>query len=489
MRVRFAPSPTGFLHVGNARTAIINYLIAKKNNAAMVLRIEDTDRERSSTESERSIMRDLSWLGIEWEEGPDRGGGSGPYRQSERLDIYRSYTDRLLSEKKAYHCYCTREELEQMKKGAGDGPEAYEYNGRCRFLTEAQKKEFEREGRRPTVRFTIPDNQTVIVKDLIKGDVEFNTSNIGGDFIIVRSDGMPVFNYIVIIDDALMGISHVIRGDDHLSNTPKQILIARSLGLPEPAYAHHTLILGPDRSKLSKRHGITSVETYRTQGYLPEALFNYLAMLGWAADGGEEILDRGRIIDQIELSKLSKSSPVFDFQKLRWMNGEYIRSCGLGEITERFIPHVEKAGYSLAAVDRKHLEDIISVLRRYCDLLSDMGGLIGIFLDEVCVPNEEADAMLRTEEGLGVISAAYGLTRGEIDESGFLSGLPTRLKEATSFKGKSLFMPLRAMLTGRLKGPELDQALPLIGFDKCKKRIEYCYERYGAHQGRGTALS
>jgi nondiscriminating glutamyl-tRNA synthetase len=480
MRVRFAPSPTGFLHVGNARTAVINYLIAKKNNAAMILRIEDTDRERSSAESERSIIRDLAWLGIEWDEGPDRGGGSGPYRQSERLDIYRSYTDRLLGENKAYHCYCTREELEQMKKGSGDGPEAYEYNGRCRFLTEGQKNEFEREGRSPTVRFMIPDNQTLIVRDLIKGDVEFNTSNIGGDFIIVRSDGMPVFNYIVIIDDALMGISHVIRGDDHLSNTPKQILIARSLGLPEPEYAHHTLILGPDRSKLSKRHGITSVETYRSQGYLPEALFNYLAMLGWAAGGGEEILDRGSIIGQIELSKLSKSSPVFDFQKLQWMNGEYIRNYALDKITERFIPHIEKAGYDLAPVDRKHLENIVSVLRRYCGLLSDIGGLIGIFLDEVYIPDEETDSMLRSDEGIKVVTAAYDLIQGEINEGSFLSELPAHLKEKTSLKGRSLFMPLRAMLTGRLKGPELDQALPLIGFSRCKKRIEYCYERYGA---------
>src|SRR3990172_6063601 len=477
MRVRFAPSPTGFLHVGNARTAIINYLIAKKNNAIMILRIEDTDRERSSTESEQSIMRDLAWLGIKWDEGPDRDGGYGPYRQSERLDIYRTYTDRLLSEKKAYYCYCTREELEEMKKAPDQGAESYIYSGKCRSLTEKQREDFEREGRKPTVRFRVPDNISLTVQDGIKGAVQFNTSNIGGDFIIVRSDGIPVFNYIVIIDDALMKITHVIRGDDHLSNTPKQILVARSLGLPEPEYAHHTLILGPDRAKLSKRHGITSVETYRSQGYLSEALFNYLAMLGWAAEGGEEILQPEQIMSQIDLSKLSKNSPIFDFQKLKWKNGIYIRKYELDALTDLFIPHIARAGYAVETVDRRHLENIVSILRKYCDLLSDIGRLIGIFLDEICTPDEEADSILKTDEGIQIARAAYQFIQSEINETNFFSSLITRMP--TSLKGKSLFMPLRAIITGRQKGPELDQALPLIGFDRCKKRIEYCYERYG----------
>src|SRR3990172_10320473 len=386
MRVRFAPSPTGFLHVGNARTAIINYLIAKKNNAIMILRIEDTDRERSSTESEQSIMRDLAWLGIKWDEGPDRDGGYGPYRQSERLDIYRTYTDRLLSEKKAYYCYCTREELEEMKKAPDQGAESYIYSGKCRSLTEKQREDFEREGRKPTVRFRVPDNISLTVQDGIKGAVQFNTSNIGGDFIIVGSDGIPVFNYIVIIDDALMNISLVIRGDDHLSNTPKQLLVARALGLPEPEYAHLPLIMGPDRSKLSKRHGMTSVEMYRTQGYLPEALMNYMAMLGWASESGDEILPIDEIIREIDLKKLSKNAPLFDFQKLKWMNGMYIRDYPLDSITDLFIPHIIQSGYSISSLDRKLLTDIVSVLRRSFDILSDIGRLIGIFLDEVCEP-------------------------------------------------------------------------------------------------------
>jgi len=464
--------------VGNARTAIVNYLVAKKNRAAMVLRIEDTDMERSTRESEESIYRDLAWLGIFWDEGPDRGGPYGPYRQSERFDIYRKYTEQLISQGNAYYCYCTKEELESTKKGADGEAESYTYSGRCRNLTDAERKKFEAEGRTPTVRFRVPDNEPVVVRDMIKGPVEFNSSNIGGDFIIIRSDGVPVFNYIVIIDDALMKISLVIRGDDHLSNTPKQLLVARALGLPEPEYAHLPLIMGPDRSKLSKRHGITSVEMYRSQGYLPEALMNYMAMLGWASESGEEILPLETIIDQIDLKKLSKNAPIFDFQKLRWMNGMYLREYPIDSLTDLFIPHITMAGYDTSATSRQHLTEIIAVLRTKCELLSDIGSLIGIFLDDVAEPDEDADAMLSGEDSKKVIAAAHDLFRGELTADNFASGLVARVKEVTGLKGKSLFMPLRAIITGRQKGPELDQSMPLIGYEKCRKRVAYCHDRY-----------
>jgi glutamyl-tRNA synthetase len=464
--------------VGNARTAIVNYLFAKKNGATMVLRIEDTDMERSTRESEQSIYQDLAWLGIGWDEGPDKGGDYGPYRQSERFDLYRTYTNTLLRTGKAYYCYCTKEELDKMKKGAGGEAESYTYNGRCRNLTDEERRAFEREGRKPTVRFRVPDNVTLTVNDRIKGPVEFNSSNIGGDFIIIRSDGIPVFNYIVIIDDALMNISLVIRGDDHLSNTPKQLLVARALGLPEPEYAHLPLIMGPDRSKLSKRHGITSVEMYRTQGYLPEALMNYMAMLGWATESGKEILPIDEIIREMDLGKLSKNAPIFDFQKLKWMNGMYIRDYPLERITELFIPHIIQSGYRIDSVEKKLLTDIVSVLRRSCDILSDIGRLIGIFLDEICEPDDEADAMLKSQEGKRVIAAARVLFQSELSRDNFTASLVSRVKETTSLKGKSLFMPLRAIITGRQRGPELDQSMPLIGFDKCKKRVEYCFNRY-----------
>ncbi|HQL83201.1 MAG TPA: glutamate--tRNA ligase family protein, partial [Spirochaetota bacterium] len=266
--------------------------------------------------------------------------------------------------------------------------------------------------------------------------------------------------------------------DDHLSNTPKQLLVARALGLPEPEYAHLPLIMGPDRSKLSKRHGITSVEMYRSQGYLPEALMNYMSMLGWASESGEEILPLGEIINQMELEKLSKNAPIFDFQKLRWMNGQYIREYPLDKITDLFLPHIRQAGFAVDTVGRKHIEDIIAILRKYCDILSDIGQFAGIFLDEVCEPDADADAMLKTEDGRKVITAARNLFASELTPDNFASLLVSRVKETTSLKGKSLFMPLRAIITGRQKGPELDQSMPVIGYDTCRKRIDYCFTRY-----------
>ena len=477
MRLRFAPSPTGFLHIGNARTAILNHLIAKKYDATLVLRVEDTDMERSTRESEESILRDLKWLGIEWHEGPDRGGDYGPYRQSERFDIYRKYSDQLLSSGKAYHCYCTQEELEENRKSQGETG-SYEYSGRCRSLAPADQKIFEDEGRKPTIRFRVPDGETVLVDDAIKGRVSFSSENIGGDFIIVRSDGVPVYNYIVIIDDALMKITHVIRGEDHLSNTPKQVLIARALGLPVPEYAHLALVMGDDRKKLSKRHGITSVDMYRGEGYLPGALLNYLAMLGWASEDGEEIMSEERIVAEIEIGKLAKSAAVFDFQKLRWMNGNYIRNRAPDSLLELMEPYIRKAGFDTSAIDRTWLENVIILLRGNCEVLSDIGGLIGMILSDVPEPDTEADALLKEEHSLQVIREAKRLLDGEINAENICTNFINAIKQGTGLKGKNLFHPVRALLTGRLKGPELDQAMPLIGFERCRKRVEYAYDKY-----------
>ncbi|HOO72314.1 MAG TPA: glutamate--tRNA ligase [Spirochaetota bacterium] len=472
MRVRFAPSPTGYIHIGNVRTAIINYLIARKNGASLVLRIEDTDMERSTKESERSIMDDLTWLGIEWNEGPDVGGGCGPYRQSERFGIYNEYTERLLREGKAYHCYCTQQELDAMRQDAEKQNRTFTYPGKCRHLSTEEKQKFEAEGRKPTVRFHVPEGETVTIRDHIKGSVTFSSENIGGDFIIVRSDGTPIYNYIVIIDDALMKISHVIRGEDHLSNTPKQILVARALDLPVPEYAHLSLVLGPDRSKLSKRHGITSLNMYREEGYLPEALINYLGMLGWASESGDEIIPIKEIISQIDITNLAKSAAIFDFQKLKWMNGKHLRELPIGRATDLFAPFIARAGYDISSLDRKYLEQLVSVVQIKCDILSDIGRLAGIFLDDVPSPDSETEVMLTTEEGNIMLKAARELVSGEINENNFATDFIPRIKETTNLKGKKLFMPLRAMITGRLQGPELDQALPLIGYHRCKKRID-----------------
>lgn len=476
MRVRFAPSPTGFLHVGNARTAVLNYLFKKKYNATYILRIEDTDMERSTRESEESILNDLKWLGIQWDEGPDCGGDFGPYRQSERFDIYREYTEKLLSSGDAYHCYCTQEELDAQRQKAAQENKPFVYPGTCRNLTLEQKKAYENQGRKPTVRFRVKDGITLSIDDQIKGSVVFSSENIGGDFIIVRSDGVPVYNYIVIIDDTLMNVTHVIRGEDHLPNTPKQMLIAMALGLPVPHYAHMPLLLGPDRTKLSKRHGITSVSVYREQGYLPQALFNYLALLGWTLESGEEIVPVEKLIEEFELSKIGKSSAIFDFQKLKWMNSVYLRNLPFENAFDIFYPYIEKV--HLAASDTQWLAKVIETVRGNCEIASDIVKEISLFFGDTVQFEEDAEAMLSTPEAREVIATAYELIGSAINEHNYSTETLNQIKQKTGLKGKMLFMPFRAMITGRLHGPELDKILPLLGYERFTKRIEYCYNHF-----------
>jgi glutamyl-tRNA synthetase len=478
MRVRFAPSPTGFLHIGNARTAIINHLISQKTGAEMILRIEDTDLERSTRESEESIFFDLKWLGISWMEGPDLGGPFAPYRQSERFDIYRKYTEKLLSEKKAYYCYCSQEELDAQRAECEKKGTTFVYPGTCRHLTDEQRKAKEAEGRKPTVRLHVPAGEQIEVDDAIKGKVTFSSENIGGDFIIVRSDGVPIFNYIVVIDDVLMKVTDVIRGEDHLPNTPKQIMVARAIGFESPRYAHLPLVLGDDKKKLSKRHGITSVENYRSEGYLPEALVNYIAMLGWASESGEEILSREQLVSGIDLSKLGKSAAVFDFQKLRWMNSSYIRTYDLEKITDLFIPYLEKAGYDMKSVDRAWLLSVIALVRGQCELLSDIAKRARIFIEHTPEPDTAADELLKTDEGKAIIRAAKELLASEITADNLLSDFINKIKERTGAKGKGLFHPVRALVTSSLEGPDLAEGMKVLGFARVKDRVEYMAKRY-----------
>ncbi|MBQ5745521.1 MAG: glutamate--tRNA ligase, partial [Selenomonadales bacterium] len=287
MRVRFAPSPTGPFHIGGARSALFNWLLAKKDEGCLVLRIEDTDRERSTKESEENIKEALKWLGITWDEGIDVGGEHGPYRQTERLHIYEEYTKKLLASGQAYECFCTDEEIEAERQALKDAGKMPIYQGHCRHLTEEQKEAYRAEGRKPTIRFRVPENQEIIVDDMVRGRVTFDSNGVG-DFVIVKSDGIPVYNYAVVIDDATMEITHVIRAEEHLSNTPRQVVLYEALGLPTPRFGHVSLILGKDRTKMSKRHGATSVDQYRKLGYLPEAIVNFLALLGWSPTGEEE---------------------------------------------------------------------------------------------------------------------------------------------------------------------------------------------------------
>jgi glutamyl-tRNA synthetase len=473
IRVRFAPSPTGKLHIGNARTAMFNYLLAKKYNGKFVLRIEDTDFERSTKESEISILKDLKWLGLSWDEGPDVGGENGPYRQSERFDIYKRFTEKLLSEGKAYKCFCTPEEIEEMRKECTARGTQPKYNGKCRNLTKEQTEQLEKQGKKYSVRFKVNEGINIIVDDLIRGKVEFNSSNIGGDFIIVRSDGVPVYNYIVVIDDYLMKITHVVRGDDHLSNTPKQILVAKALGLSLPKYAHHALILGPDRAKLSKRHGITSVSNYRDEGYLPEALFNYLSLLGWSSETGEEILSKEQLIKEVDLSRVGKSAAIFDFKKLRWINSLYIRNLDNENLLKLLTPFIEQNGYRVDDFDKNWLLLFVETIKGNLEILSEIKQWLPMFFDEAIEYEEDCRAIIENDLTENLITSFKANIENTdiINKETYVNVMKSVMKE-TGVKGKKLFMPVRVLTTGKTKGPDLDKTLILLGKDKIIHRIE-----------------
>lgn len=340
VRVRIAPSPTGYLHIGTARTALFNYLFAKNQGGKFILRIEDTDLERSDEKFTKEIIESLHWLGLDYDEGPDVGGPYGPYRQSERINTYKEYLQQLLNEDKAYYCFCTEEELAKEREVMLQRGEPPIYSGRCADLSSFQIKKFRDEGRKPIIRFRMPAKK-IVFEDLVKGVLEFDTKLIG-DISIAKNLETPLYNFAVVIDDYTMKINHVIRGEDHISNTPKQIALIESLGFPKPKYCHLPLILGPDRSKLSKRHGATSIAEYRDQGYLPEALLNFMAFLGWNPKTEQEIFNKEELIKNFSLKGVSKSAAVFNIEKLNWLNGYYIRRTQLTDLTEKCIPFLEK---------------------------------------------------------------------------------------------------------------------------------------------------
>jgi len=343
VRTRLAPSPTGFLHIGTARTALFNYLFTKKNQGSFILRIEDTDLERSNQEFEEDILESLKWLGIEWSEGPENGGDYGPYRQSERLNIYAKYLEKLLQEGKAYHCFCSEEELEAQRQYAISLGKSWLYNGKCGQLSPKTVKKYLAEGKPSIIRFRTPQ-KSVEFNDLIRGKLQFDASLIG-DIAIAKSISTPLYNFAVVIDDFEMRISHVIRGEDHISNTPKQILIQEALGFPRPEYIHLPLILGPDRTKLSKRHGAVAIAEYRELGYLPETLVNFMAFLGWNPGGDREIYSMPSLIKEFSLDRVQKGGAVFNIKRLDFLNSFYIRQKSAEKLTELCLPYLIEQGF------------------------------------------------------------------------------------------------------------------------------------------------
>jgi nondiscriminating glutamyl-tRNA synthetase len=475
VRVRFAPAPTGLLHIGNARTALFNFLFAKRHQGTFVLRIEDTDLERSTDTSMDRIIEDLKWLGISWGEGPDRDGPHGPYCQSQRLSIYQEFADRLFQEGKSYKCFCSEERLEKLRKEQLSKGKMPRYDGRCCSLSEEEIAKMESSGLHPVLRFRVGGGP-ILFEDLIHGKMNFDSAGIG-DFIIVRSDGMAAYNFACVMDDHLMHITHVIRGEDHLSNTPRQILLYQALAWQPPTFAHHPLILGPDRSPLSKRHGATAVSQYREEGFLPEALQNYLVLLGWTPPSGQETLSLERMVEEFSIHDISRSAPIYNRKKLEWLNSFYIREKEEGQLSEILIPYLQKAGIQIDPIDRQWLKKISGILKENLVVLSQVEEYLGIFFDEKFFFEDGAKTILQDPANRETLRSALSILEGSSEIASEEQTFPlNQLEKKTGRKGKNLYAPLRAAVTGKTKGPELVKTLPLLGKERIIKRLKMALE-------------
>jgi nondiscriminating glutamyl-tRNA synthetase len=466
MRLRFAPSPTGQLHVGNARTALFNWLLARGQGGTFILRIEDTDFERSTRESERTMIEDLHWLGLEWTEGIDVGGDRGPYRQSERLHIYRAHAVELMAKGHAYHCFCSADTLEADRAAALASGRPPKYVGRCRQIPRDEARRRIENGEKAVIRFRVPENRDVSFDDVVRGTVTFNTEVIG-DPVIVRSDGVPAYNYAVVIDDALMEITHVIRGEDHISNTPRQILIFEAFGWRPPMFAHVSLVMGPDHSPLSKRHGATSVAEFRARGYLPEALTNYLALLGWSPGEGEELVPIDELAPRFRLQDVGHSAGVFDIDKLAWVNRHYLKSADSGRLVRLCLPYLREQKWvsEVTAADLDFLQRVVPIAAASVDRLDQVPARLGFLFDysatrALAEPSMRAEA-LASRAVIDALAEELGVAGPLVDRETFRAAA-ARVRERTGQKGKALFHPIRLALTGEAEGVELDIAVPAI---------------------------
>lgn len=475
IRVRIAPSPSGNLHVGTARTALFNYLFAKKNNGKFILRIEDTDLDRSSQAYTQNIYDSLKALGLNWDEGPDVGGDFGPYQQSERFDIYPKYAKMLVDNGFAYECFCTQEELEKEKELSKQNKVPHKYSGKCKNLTEDEKDALRKKGLKPSIRFSVPCGREIEFEDLVKGHLKVSSDTIG-DFVIMKSNGTPTYNFAVVIDDMEMKMTHIIRGEDHISNTFKQILLYEALQAQIPRFGHLGMILAPDRSKLSKRHGATAVSEFVEKGYLTEALINFVALLGWSPSDGVEIKSLQEIIDDFRIDEISSSNSIFEYDKLNWMNGQYIKKMNLDELVERIKPFLKC--YNLSELSEKNLKKMVEITREPLTVLSDITDDVEYFFhgDNVAIAENVQKEVLDLEVSQLVLRKALE----EIDSWDFddnekfhaqLDDFRAYFK-TMSVKPKQTMWALRAAITGRIKGADLTATMEILGKDIVKKRIQ-----------------
>ncbi|HOO55662.1 MAG TPA: glutamate--tRNA ligase [bacterium] len=480
VRTRFAPSPTGMLHFGNANTALFNWMVARRYGGKVILRVEDTDTERSTKEFEQKIIDDLQWLGIDWDEGPDKGGDYGPYRQSERNHLYEEYLNKLYDAGMVYRCYCTKEELEIEKKEALENKKVQLYSGKCRDLTPDDWKKFEDEGKPYVVRFKTPKNEKVIVKDIIRGDIEFDTRELE-DFIIIRSNKVPIFLLTNAIDDALMGITHVVRGEDHISNTPKQILINKALGLSIPEYLHTAIILGPDRTKLSKRHGAVSVYQFREKGYIPESMLNYLAFLGWNPKDEREFFSREELIKEFSIENMSKAPSVFDETRLNYMNAHWMTRIDRDRVYKMCVDHlIEKKYITEAEAEEKQewLKKIVEIAGDRVKITPDIEDYSDFFFKEVDDYNEKGVKKYFKVEGAAenLRMLASELEQLDVFDCESIEKMMYRLKEEKGLGAKQLIHPTRLSITGKIFGPGLFELMELLGKEKCIERMRLAAE-------------
>jgi len=466
VRVRFAPSPTGYLHVGNARTALFNWLFARKNKGDYILRVEDTDVERSERKYEEQLIKDLRWLGLDWDEGPDQGGDTGPYRQSLRMDMYKSYAEILIEKGKAYYCFCKPEELKRERDKAIAEGKTPVYSGKCRELPIEESKKRVQSGEKAVIRLLTPDQGSMMFNDLVRGPLSFQLKLIG-DPVLIRSNGRPSYNYAVVIDDALMKISHVIRGEDHIINTVTQLLLYKALQFSPPQFAHLSMVMGRDNTRLSKRHGATSIYQFSQQGILSSALFNYLALLGWSHPEGKEVLSKKELINSFDLSKANRSAAIFDYGKLYWLNREHIKDLSNLEKAKKASVYLKKSGYlpgTLTQAQWDWLEKATADLVKGVDKFSDIVEKFSVFFDfSPEKMSDDARSIFKTDCGIKVIKALHEKLN-EKQEISFdtLSSISREIKQDTGCKGKELFHPLRVAITAQTSGLDLDKFIPLV---------------------------
>ena len=482
IRVRFAPSPTGMLHIGGARTALFNWLYARHYNGTFVLRIEDTDQVRSTEEAVNVILEGMKWLGLDWDEGPGKGGEYSPYYQMQRLHLYQKYAEQLLKDKKAYYCYCTREELAESREKQSKENKSLKYDRRCLNLSEEDKKRYEAEGRKRVIRLKIPTRE-IAFNDLLRGEVTFD-GGLLSDFVIMKSDGIPTYNYAVVIDDALMKITDVMRGDDHISNTPKQIVIYEALGFDVPKFAHIPMIMGEDHAKLSKRHGAASVMEYRKMGYIPEALVNYIAHLGWSSGSNREIFSVEEIAKEFTLDKISKHAAVFSMEKLNWFNSEYLKKMPIDSLTKMLLPFLKEANYieneeNLSPAKNEYIKEVLKLMQGRIKNFSQFIDYADyFFVDKINIEPQAFDSVLNKEGVPGILQALEEkLSAIKCWDEESIENAVRKVASSLQIKGGQIIHPTRVALSGKKVGPGLFELMVVLGQDKTVKRLKKAIEK------------